>query len=388
MRPPKLEHLFVAMLGIAMTGCGGTETLGTQTSLEPPSTQPPSTPPSPTPTPPPPSPSPTPTPPPAPAPTPAPPPASSSFSARCSAPGVVRCIGFDSDADFNKGSGGTAGAWGQNFGILPVYGTSDYTRATRDTMVKASGDSSLRFTIPPNSGSDSSGAFFLNFSSDLSVQFGANSEFYVQWRQRFSPELINTKYAGGGGWKQIIIGTGDQPGKVYGSCEATEIVLTNLEHRGFPIMYHSCTGSASHGPYDGFFEPYGGDYKQQNARPAPYCLYSQSGSGYFPPNGNCFGYFPNEWMTFQVRIKTGPRVGDEFVNSYVTMWMAREGRPSELVVQWGPYNLSAGPASENQRYGKVWLTPYNTNKSSAQSHPTAYTWYDELIVSRNPIADP
>jgi hypothetical protein len=39
-------------------------------------------------------------------------------------------------------------------------------------------------------------------------------------------------------------------------------------------------------------------------------------------------------------------------------------------------------------YGKVWLTPYSTNKSSAQSHPTAYTWYAESIVSRNPITDP
>ena len=27
------------------------------------------------------------------------------------------------------------------------------------------------------------------------------------------------------------------------------------------------------------------------------------------------------------------------------------GKPSEPVVQWGPYKLSAGPASENQRFG-------------------------------------
>lgn len=167
-------------------------------------------------------------------------------------------------------------------------------------------------------------------------------------------------------------------------------MLTNLYYRRFPIMYHSCTGSASHGAYDAFEEPYGtsGDYKLQNARPAPYCLYSQSTTGDFPPQGNCFGYFPDEWMTFQVRIKTGPRVGNEFRNSYITLWMAREGRTSEKVIDWGPYNLSAGPAAENQRYGKVWLTPYNTGKSTAQAYPAAYTWYDELIVYRNPIADP
>ena len=42
----------------------------------------------------------------------------------------------------------------------------------------------------------------------------------------------------------------------------------------------------------------------------------------------------------------------------------------------------------DQRYGKIWLLPYNTGKDPAQVHPTAYTWYDELIISRNKIADP
>jgi hypothetical protein len=154
-------------------------------------------------------------------------------------------------------------------------------------------------------------------------------------------------------------------------------------------MYNSCTGSASHGAYHPFNQSYGSfDFKLQNARPSPYCLYSQRQTSFFPPTGNCFGYFANEWMTFQVRIKTGSRVGNEFTNSYVQLWIARENQPSQLVLDWGPYNLSAGPASENQQFGKVWLLPYNTGKSASQSYPTAYTWYDELIISRNKIADP
>jgi hypothetical protein len=92
-------------------------------------------------------------------------------------------------------------------------------------------------------------------------------------------------------------------------------------------------------------------------------------------------------MTFQVHVKLGARVGDEFKDSYITMWMQRAGKPSELVIQWGPYNVTAGPAGENQRYGKVWLVPYNTGKSAGTSYPVAYTWYDELIISRNKIAD-
>ena len=93
-------------------------------------------------------------------------------------------------------------------------------------------------------------------------------------------------------------------------------------------------------------------------------------------------------MTFQVEIQTGPRVGNEFVNSHVRMWIGREGKPSELVMDWGPYNLSAGIATQDQKFGKVWLLPYQTGKDPSVSYPTAYTWYDDLIISRNKITDP
>jgi hypothetical protein len=303
---------------------------------------------------------------------------------------VIKCVGFDDPADFNIGSGGTAGAYQQNSGIFPPSGTSDYTRATRDTTIKAGGNSSLKFTLPAIAGSDAAGSYFTNFSTDLSVQFGENSEFYVQWRQRFSPEYISTKFAGGGGWKQIIIGTGDTPTQWQSSCSSLETVVQNTFYRGFAQMYNSCSGSTSHGPYNPFEERFGTyDFKLQNGMPSPYCLYSQGATNsYFPPSGNCFGYFANEWMTFQVRIKTGPRVNDEFTNSYVTLWIAREGQASQQVITWGPYNLTAGALSENQRYGKVWLLPYNTGRDSTVTNPVTYTWYDELIISRNRIADP
>jgi len=312
------------------------------------------------------------------------------FATRCAQPGVVKCVGFDDDSDFSNGSGGTNGAYGFNSGIMAPYGTSDYSRATRDSSVKASGNSSLRFTIPSVSSADTSGLYFTNFSKDLSVQFDGSQEFYVQWRQRFSSELVGTQYAGAEGFKQVIIGTGDQPGgKIFSSCSSLELVVTNYYQKGFPIMYNSCSGSTSHPPYDGFYEyvpPY--EYKLQNARPAPGCLSSQKDTSYFPPVGNCFGYVANEWLTFQIGVKLGPRVGDEFKGSYITMWAAREGKPSELLIQWGPYNLTAGALADNERFGKIWLLPYNTGKNTSQSYPTAHTWYDELIISKNKIADP
>ncbi len=287
-------------------------------------------------------------------------------------------MGFDAPADIS-------GTWPDNSGIMSGTATP-----TLDASVKASGVSALKFTIPSNSAANSSGSYYTNFSVDRSVLFGENAEFYIQWRQRFSREFLAGAYAGGGGWKQVIIGTGDAPGGApYSSCTALETVVQNIYHRGLPQMYNSCTGSASHGAYDPFERNNGIDITFQNARPAPYCLYGQVLTGtQFPPTGNCFGYFPDEWMTFQVRIRTGPRVGDEFVNSYVTLWVARENQPSELVMDFGPYNLSAGDPLSNQKFGKIWLLPYNTGKDPSVSYPTAYTWYDELIISRARIADP
>lgn len=317
-----------------------------------------------------------------------PPPPASDFLTRCQAAGVVRCIGFDQASDI-------AGVYGSNSGIL-----SGTTTPMLDTAVKASGQSSIKFTIPGNvATTDPGGSYFTNFSADLLTQFGAGQEFYIQWRQRFSPEYLTI--TGGGGPKQSIIGTGDTPGcspsnsasgNCRASCTALEVVTQNSYNKGFPQMYNSCTGSASHGAYSPFEERFGTyDFKLQNARPSPYCLYSQGSTtpkSYLPPAGNCFGYFANEWLTYQIGITAGPRVGDEFVNSFVRMWVAREGQASEAVFNWGPYNLSAGAADANQLFGKIWLLPYNTGQSSTQGFTTAYTWYDDLIISRNRIADP
>jgi hypothetical protein len=318
--------------------------------------------------------------------------ANADYQARCNAAGVVACVGFDASSDI-------VGNWGAPSGVLP---NSKGIAPTLDTTVKASGNSSLMFTIPANASADTSGSYWTNFSKDFSKQFGQNSDFFVQWRERFSPEFLSSNPPGALGWKQTIIGTGDvtgctestnASGQCSTSCSNLEIVTLDSYQQGFPRMYNSCSGSASHGPYDPFEEPYGVyDFKLQNAMPSPFCLYSQGQTNpatWFPPTGNCFGYFPNEWMTFQVEIQTGPWVNGEFQNSHVNLWIAREGQPSVQVFNWGPYNLSADPSSPTaQMYGKVWLLPYNTGRDPTVTNPVAYTWFDELIISAQKIADP
>jgi PKD repeat protein len=313
------------------------------------------------------------------------------FAARSNAPGVVRVFDFDTVAQL----GGNSSA---NFGTFSNSGTSSNLPVI-DTTVSASGAGSLRFDI--NSQSFPDAQWFANFSPDLSTRFGENSKFYVQWRQRFSQAMIDTifKDATDGsdqqGIKQFIVGPGDTATKKWGSCESIHIVnQTYWQHR-MVIGYNSCTGSGTHPPYSGFYTT-DADMKYQNGTP-PYCLRSNllaTATSNGTPAG-CVGWYPNEWMTFQIEVTTGPRNNstNDFSNSTYKLWIARENQPSVLVIDWNPgtpgyFPLAAGVQSDDQQFGKVWLLPYMTNVDPTQVHPLAQTWYDELIISRQPINDP
>jgi hypothetical protein len=309
------------------------------------------------------------------------------FATRCAAPGVLRCVGFDAPDDI-------AGEWG----IDPTGTMPGDAVPSLDTSVKASGASSLKFTVPSLSGPNTSGSYFANFSDDLSVQLDSGDEFYVQWRQRFGTDFLTSEYAGGGGWKQVIIGEGSRPGDPVSSCTPLELVTFNPYHLGFAELYHSC------GAKDDQYEPItppldGADFALQNAVAG--CTYQNATA---PP---CFGYQPEAWMTFQVHVKIGTwyqNDGNYQHDSVVQLWIAREGEPSQLVVDMSPgdaacaaeqtslpqcktgydlANLEIGVA----RYGQVWLLPYNTGKDPSVAYPETATHYDELIVSRDPIAD-
>ena len=265
-----------------------------------------------------------------------------SFAERCAAPGVVRCEGFDDPAFVDRH---TYPPWGM-----------DEKRAVVDTVVRASGAGSLRFEIPSNTGADTSGSFWINFADDLSVQFGEGDEFFVQWRQRFSPDFVRTRFSGDG-WKQAIIGEGDRPDSKATSCTQLELVVINSYNKGYPVMYHSC------GAKDSQYQP----------------LFT----------ARAVRYIPDQWMTFQMRV----RIGTWYENdrryrrdSAVELWVAREGYRSVLAVNQTGYDL----ANNNPKaaYGKLWFLPYNTRKSPNQAHPVAYTWYDDLIISTERIADP
>lgn len=341
---------------------------------------------------------------------------SQDFKTRCSDPNVVRCYGFDVlPLLVNSASPGP--------GISPAADGSYHAGIDHD--IYASGGGSLRFDIPPNSNANVAGDFHMDFSDDYSVQFGNGSkygnEFYVQWRQRFDAAYLklNASAAGGGGMKQIIIGLGDANGLhsryIAGSCTDFHLVLTDPQYNNVPRIYHNC-GTKVLADYVGYqgLEPEVPSTSDWEFQDAVGCLRSEIVSG---KPGKCLHRYPDEWMTFQIHVKAGKDYspfaessrgegGNADSRNYhhdstVELWVAREGQPSRLILSMTDFDLvqhdiSGGTQSfrwwqENHvipRYGKVWLLPYDTGRTTKASFPAAKTWYDDVIISRRRVPDP
>ncbi len=337
----------------------------------------------------------------------------SDFAARCKGEGVILCQGFDDGS-------AVAGRWGDWMGVTvgksnnaeqgyPEYPTIDYE-------IKVSGAGSLRLDVPPHSSSQPSGNWFTNFSKDRTLRFGENSSFFVQFRQRISEDyLVDPSH------KVAIIAEGDLPscgapgkgtltrksgGGCGEACSPNEIVLI-AGALGYPVMYGACSSSPSHGPYDGFeadsttsFGHYVGRhyYLPNNAMPAPYCYKrgrhpdygSRDGENFMlPPTGNCWPIEAGKWITWQIEIRTGPYSNHEWHDSHIRLWAAYEDEPSRLVIDWGPYNLTAASGSGRiTDFGKIWLMTFQTGRKIEDRYPAMTTWYDELIVSTRVIPDP
>ncbi len=331
------------------------------------------------------------------------------FDARCAATGVIKCVGFDSVAQIPNGNFGSA-----RYGL----GAPGDSTPVIDPLVKASGTGSLHFTVPSLSSANCCGQYFTNFdpiaappnSNTVACcattnQFGAGGHFFIQWRKRVDAAmLVPWAFLNGdlGGWKDIIISVGNRTDKDAtwnsinaSSCQPLHLVTVDTAQRHIPQMYHSCAGNSYWGTYAPFelntTNPNTGnnDFNYQQAMPfTPGCWRSQWQVGTLLSAGGCFKYYADEWMTFQEEVLVGTRTADDWYPSTVRMWVAREGQPSVLVIERLNQHLVAGPAVDDLMYGSVWILPYMTNKDPAVSHTTANTWVDELIISRNKIADP
>jgi hypothetical protein len=286
--------------------------------------------------------------------------ATQDFQNRCTATGVIVCIGFDASADV-----------AQNTYLFPA-GDGVY-RGTLDTSTYASGGSSLKFTVPSLGGANSAGFWSYPFGQN----FAQNSTFYVQFRQRFSPEFISNTWKTSSGadtyWKQVDFHWGDFATKNLSTCGQIELTTINFQNTGHPTMYTGCGAT-------GFYQTIGSSIfiEQGDTATTGYnCLYG--------PFTNCFTYPSNTWVTFYYQINIGTW---GVPNSSVKAWVALPGQPYVEWINFSGLSLNIDSPIINA-YNYMSLFPYMTGRDSTVSAgPTAYTWYDEVIVSTQPVAAP
>lgn len=275
----------------------------------------------------------------------------------------------------------------QDFNTLPTYSTNAIEGIFVNGVATGCGDvnlprvcpeienGSLKFTIPSQSGAGASGQYYVNFAAIGGSSIMPGDTVFVRWKQKFSASFLSTYYSGGGGWKQGMLGDPTEA-----SCATNELVVQNTLQRGFPQMYHAC----------GLYQPFeeGDPFKTGQVWEIDYqpggdidntCLRSYFNStGTFPPHPDCYRYFPDEWMRFQIGLDYAPSG-----NSRIRLWVARENDTAWTLV----IDYSRDLVDTANGYGKMWFMPYHTGKDPSQVHPDAYTWYDELIISRSFITD-
>ena len=274
------------------------------------------------------------------------------FAQRCAAPGVFRCIGFDSPGDFV-----TSG----DFPAQTVYNAGN--DIGQDCTVSASGGCSLRITVPgPNNpGATDASKFEWDFVKDNQA-FGQNSTLYVQVRFRLDHALLKNDYHGEG-WKQVLIYGGKT------SCSNLGLVTQNEYYRGYPIMFHRCSPNISTTVGDTIYLEQG-DYN---------CAYGSSSAKH------CALYHGNEWDTYYWKIHVG-NWGQ--ANSSVEAWVAYgEGPLRKWVYQ--PHFTLQFQESAGDVLDKIALTAYITGRRTTDLAPSdGHMWFDELILSSQPIPAP
>ena len=364
------------------------------------------------------------------------------FQSRCAGTSVIRCIGFDSSADIQ---GNAAPGMPK---IMPGL-----TTPSIDSTQSASGGGSLHFAVPASANSaNTSGSFDIDFSDDFSQQIDSlingdpasktnacggqpcSNEIWIQWRQRFDQNMLQ-HFAGSNGFKQVIVGEGDTANTIAYSCSDLETVVENSNQFEIPRMYHSCGVKLDE--YDPLDVNTGKTDSQGNGLFSPQnmaggwvaCTYAAEVN--IPTIPPCVPYFANQWMTFQMHIKVGTwypggttssggAPGTFKHDSTIQLYVAQEGQPSELIIDFHPgatsaacdnqqqdipscqtgYDLvnptafgqpaASGSGNPHVKFGKIWMLNYQTNKcnSGCPNEPAANTWYDELIISHQQIPDP
>ena len=165
-----------------------------------------------------------------------------------------------------------------------------------------------------------------------------------------------------------------------GSCAALELTITNSEWHGFPVLYTECGPPLQYGlPGGDVVNQWGNVYPPGSAGSPIYCLYSMIGN----PANKCVYYEADKWITWYLHVQIGT-FGQP--NSVVEAWAGYDSTPLEWTNHHAfTFRIDSSPTETG--FDTMSLTPYITGATSAP-HTTGYTWYDDLIMSTQPILWP
>lgn len=293
---------------------------------------------------------------------------------------------------------------------------------TLDTSDLASGHPSLKFKIPSLSDSDTSGQWGMRFNPDGTIRFGQGDFFTFQFMIKVDRYLWEHYFLaqGGGysdGFKFFIISRGD-PGTCTpedrsgctGTCTALDLVMQNIEMRGYPQIYNSCVTYAPLNQYvsagsDFDTQPWQGITPPANT----YCSWPNGPTRTNPTLNaeRCAMYFdglanPSDqttrWGTYTFEITIGSTLGAcrpanepgcsgyRYYDSNVKAWVHWMGDSSAR--KWLDFTFDMGYLydTNEETFGRIWLLPYQTHKDSTEIHDETWMKVANVIIATSPIS--
>jgi hypothetical protein len=303
------------------------------------------------------------------------------FTNRQNSAGVIASEGWDTATDFIEQTNGTKTGFSYQTNC-PTWPTACIQR---DTSVFLSGGSSARWDIYGNTNEDQEGYWFQTFGQT----FAQNSTFYIQFAFRADTNWVNTDWtqtgtSGKGTSPKILIAHGVDANGQPATCDNVQFVYRNEDGWALPDMYSQCGQISAYTDPGGvnYFEGSTSLYQQGFTAPAPFTGYDCAYNHGSKPVGNCMFFQASTWYTVYLKLHIGTW-GQP--NSTVEAWVAPYGQQLKKMVNVMNYTMNSSSVAG---FSGVTLTQYMTGKLASVSHPTAHVWYDELLISTQPIPAP
>ena len=269
-----------------------------------------------------------------------------------------------------------------------------------DPTIKRSGAYSYHSRIPAGQGSSAGGHLRFNWIDNFTDSTARNAAYglpgttrYIQFLFRCNAAIFNIVADGGdGGFKQMIIGSGDQtsgppsqPSAAdnFSSCTDIEVVANAMGFnrclgRGIGA-YHSC------GQFPGYEDWVANDGPTRLQSAVAGCVYPDPGDG----NPGCVRFIADTWCCIEIEIKVvsySPKRGR------LRLWASPDVDAQDAILLADTNTLSYGADNfplvvpENGPsgpgyYGKCWLLNYCTGLSSAGANYDCH-WSEVLVTDK------